>query len=464
MSVPRFRKQLRWLAAAVGLTALILAWDFSGPTYQGRGVRYWFRQAVPLTYPEWRDSEARKAFHTMGARALRHLPPHEDPQIPFLDRASGWLKDHLPAALGKVLPAPTPYRLRWQRWTRAREIRQELLVWPAIHQKLLETASAELVTEADMKPYSRTIPGSTVHYHMVPIPGGEFLLGSPESETGRSMHEGPQVRVRVSPFWMGKYEVTWNEYELFMPSGATLPRQPGDAARLAADDFSDAVSRPSHPYFEMSGGMGTDGYPAVRLTQYAAIQFCVWLSAKTGHFYRLPTEAEWEYACRAGTTTPYYFGNDPSRLHDFAWFEDNSDLRYQRVGRKLPNPWGLHDMHGNVAEWTMDQFDPAGYLSLVRQAPHNPWNQGIRLHPRSVRGGSWDDPAENLRSAARLDSNPSWNTDPTIPKSIWWNDNAPHVGFRIVRPLHAPSLDELGDFWPSGVERDWHSPPLPSRR
>ncbi len=204
--------------------------------------------------------------------------------------------------------------------------------------------------ESQMKPYTNTIPGTRVTFSLVPIPGGEFTMGSPDSEPGRKADEGPQHKVKISPFWMGQYEVTWNEYELFMypdEERRTRATVPTDAA---GDQLADAVTHPSKPYVEMSFGMGKDGFPAIAMTHHAANKYCQWLSAKTGQFYRLPTEAEWEYACRAGTTTTYFWGEDASKLPEYAWFEQNSDFKYQKVGKKKPNPWGLYDIYGNVVE------------------------------------------------------------------------------------------------------------------
>src|ERR1041384_7869345 len=137
------------------------------------------------------------------------------------------------------------------------------------------------------------------------------------------------------------------------------------------------------------------------MTQHAAKKYCQRLSAQNGQNYSLPTEAEWEYACRAGTTTRYSFGDDEKRLGDYAWFEKNSDFKYQKVGRKKPNPWGLYDIHGNVAEWTLDGYEPNAYENFAQGTAVEPWVHGTKPYPHVVRGGSWDDPSEKLRSAAR---------------------------------------------------------------
>jgi len=313
-------------------------------------------------------------------------------------------------------------------------------------------ATGTPVSAADMKPYLNTIPGSEVTYEMVPIPAGEFVMGSPDSEKGHQADEGPQHKVAIEPFWMAKTETTWSEFELFMyPHQEKLIREMHQLDPVL-NALTDAQARPTAPYVEMSFGMGKDGYPAISMTQHAANKYCQWLSAKTGHFYRLPTEAEWEYACRAGTTTAYSFGDDTSQIGQYAWYGDNSDWKYQKVGKKKPNPWGLYDMHGNVAEWTLDQYQADFYQQFVNQTAEEPWNQAKTLYPRVARGGSWDDDDPlKLRSAARLASSKQWKRqDPQLPKSIWYLTDAQIVGFRIIRPLKIPSAEEMEKYWNLG--------------
>jgi formylglycine-generating enzyme required for sulfatase activity len=298
-------------------------------------------------------------------------------------------------------------------------------------------------TPAEMQPYKTTVPGTDISFSMVPIPGGEFVMGTPEAEADRSKDEGPQHQVKISPFWMGKYEVTWDEYRLFM-----FAQQAGETT--GKDEVVDALSRPTRPYVEMSFGMGINGYPAISMTQHAANKFAEWLSAKTGQFYRLPTEAEWEYACRAGTTTAYSFGSDASKLGEYAWFEGNSNGKYEKVGTKKPNPWGLYDMHGNATEWTLDKYAPYTADPAV-----DPWVKSTKPYPQAVRGGSWSDTADRLRCGARLGSDASWKMqDPQLPKSIWYLTDAQFLGFRLVRPLKVPSVQQMYQYWNNGVEKE----------
>jgi len=319
--------------------------------------------------------------------------------------------------------------------------------------RLLILAASKEKAEADMKLYTNTIPGTTVTYSMTPIPAGQFVMGSPDSEAKRKDDEGPQHKVKIDPFWMEQCSVTWDEYELFMyPEEKSST--PADATTNYTTPAADAVTRPTKPYVEMSFGMGKEGYPAISMTQHAANIYCQWLSAKTGHFYRLPTEAEWEYACRAGTTTAYFFGDDPAKLGEYAWFADNSDFKYQKVGKKKPNPWGVYDVIGNVDQWTLDQYDPTYYKQFTDLVTE-PWNKATKPYPHVVRGGSWKDDAEKLRSACRLGSSPDWKMqDPQLPKSIWFLTDAQFVGFRVIRPLKVPTAQEMYNYWHSGVEKE----------
>lgn len=289
--------------------------------------------------------------------------------------------------------------------------------------------------------YTQTIPGTNVKFDMMPIPGGTYMQGSPDSEADRNKDEGPQTKVEIKPFWMGKCEVTWDEYDLFRTSEETHPPE-GEKGRLIRFKFKsltgDEITRPTPPYMDMTFGYGHDNYPAINVSHFAAMEYCRWLSAKAGKAYRLPTEAEWEYACRAGTTTTYYFGDDASKLGEHAWYDANADGKPHPVGQKKPNPWGLYDMYGNVAEWCLDGYSADVYgkrdKSKVTVQPVS-----LQLNarfPNIVRGGGWVDEAKNCRSATRVASNKDWiRQDPQSPQSIWYLTDADFVGFRVVRAV-----------------------------
>ena len=294
--------------------------------------------------------------------------------------------------------------------------------------------------------YDEKLNGVNHNISMVFIEGGSFIMGSPKTEVGHFGDEGPEHEVEIAPFWMGQYEITWDLYNLFVTrelDGNQIDKNSTNEVNLDAD----AVSGATTPYVEMSFGMGIDGYPAICMTQLAAVKFCEWLSAMTGHFYRLPTEAEWEYACRAGSESAYSFGEDVGQLSEFAWYAGNSNDKYQKVGTKKPNAWGLYDMHGNVAEWTLDQYIPTAYGARTNGV-NNPLEAGEKVYPKTVRGGSWMDKPNRLRSAARRPSSKQWKKrDPQIPKSKWWHTDAPFVGFRVVRPLITPTEEEQKKYW-----------------
>ncbi len=309
-------------------------------------------------------------------------------------------------------------------------------------------ADAVAATESDMKAYAEPLTHTHLTIEMLPIRGGKFLMGSPESEASRLEDEGPQHEVQVNAFWMGKFEVTWDQYDTWGEKTDIIRRDLAGTKPTEQELLVDGMTRPTEPYTDMSFGMGKGNYPAICMTQHAARSFCKWLSAKTGRYYRLPTEAEWEYAARAGTKTAYSFGDNSDEIDDYAVSIQNSEEQYAEVGTKLPNPWGLHDMHGNVAEWVLDQYVPDIYKQRAGSLVVNPLTIPTTLYPHSVRGGGWDDDVEMLRSAAREGSNEDWKQqDPQLPQSIWYFTDALGVGFRVVRPLNEPADQEKVEKW-----------------
>jgi formylglycine-generating enzyme required for sulfatase activity len=201
----------------------------------------------------------------------------------------------------------------------------------------------------------------------------------------------------------------------------------------------------------MSFGRGNNGFPAISMTQHAANKYAEWLSAKTGEYYRLPTEAEWEYACRAGSPTI-----PAAQLGDYAWFITNSPTAtfsggtYHPIGTKKPNAWGLYDMLGNVMEWTLDQ-----YTKYANAEAENPWVRSTTSYPHAVRGGSWNDAAAKVSCTVRVASQAGWKMlDPQLPKSVWYMTNAQWLGFRLVRPARLPPAEEMYRAWNNRVEVD----------
>jgi formylglycine-generating enzyme required for sulfatase activity len=314
-----------------------------------------------------------------------------------------------------------------------------------------------------MVPYGERIPGSDVTIAMVPIPGGTLLMGSPADEAERSDDEGPQVRVHLPPFWIAKYETRWAEYRPYMDLVQVFEKFDEQKLRpLTEDRLVDAITAPSKlydPSFTFQSGEDPD-LPAITMSQYAAKQYTKWLSLLDDRFYRLPTEAEWEYACRAGGNTAYSFGDDPTELGEYAWHYENSDGTTHLVGQKKPNPWGLYDMHGNAEEWVLDGYNAEHYGRLAEQHQDAATRDeaiawASELYPRVLRGGSWDDDPAWLRSAARGQSDDdTWTEyDPNSPKSPWWfaSDAAQDVGFRIIRPLEPPPRAERGKYWDADI-------------
>ncbi len=257
---------------------------------------------------------------------------------------------------------------------------------------VLGAAMAGAGADDGLKPFSVEIPGAAYKYDMIPIPG--------DAAKG------------IKPMWFGKTEVTWDAYDPFL---LVLDEEKGLPALPA-----DAVTRPSKPYIPPDCGYGHHDYAAICVAFKNATEYCKWLSARTGKKFRLPTEAEWECACRAGTTSTYSFGDDAGKLGEYAWIESNSDESPHPVATKKPNPWGLYDMYGNIGEWVVTAD---GKLC--------------------IKGGSWQDKPEACTSTSRAEFKPSWQkTDPQIPKSKWWLSDGQFLGFRIVCEADEPKAAE----------------------
>jgi formylglycine-generating enzyme required for sulfatase activity len=323
----------------------------------------------------------------------------------------------------------------------------------------LRADDSQAASPEQMKPYTLKLTDAGIELHFVPIPGGTFTMGSPESEADRGAEEGPAVQVSVEPMWMMSCEVTWDQYRAFMARYKEFPQEqtftpPGSLVAADAVTYPTPLYDASHTFRK-----GQDGkLPAVCMTPFAAGQFSRWISLQTGQFHRLPTEAEWEYACRAGTTTPWSTGPDVASLDQAAWYFDNSlnpalnEESPRPVGQKKPNAHGLFDMHGNVAEIVLDHHVTDHYTKLAALPAPVPAFDAIAWpaeeYPHVIRGGSFlHDPAD-LRSARRLHTAAAFKKqDPQIPQSIWWFTDALHVGFRIVRPFTAPPPEIQKKFW-----------------
>ena len=305
-----------------------------------------------------------------------------------------------------------------------------------------------------MVAYQAKIPGTEISYEMMPIPAGRFVMGSPSDEAGRNKDEGPRIPVRVEAFWMGKCEVTWGEYRRYMKLYTAFKRfRVNGIRKVTEENEADAITAPTviyDPDYRYEHG-DDPRMPAVSMSHYGAKQYTHWLSGITGRFYRLPSEAEWEYACRAGTKTAFHFDRFDTELPDHAWFAGNSDDRSHLVGGKRPNAWGLYDMPGNVSEWVLDAYSPEGYRRLeMGGAAADVIRWPKKRLGRVVRGGSWASPASHCRSAARSASQETWwEDDPDLPQSPWWlaGEDALTVGFRIIRPWQVPAAAERNRYW-----------------
>ncbi len=314
-----------------------------------------------------------------------------------------------------------------------------------------------------MVPYTQKIPGTDLAIEMIPVPGGTFAFGASDEDEHAVDAEKPQVKVTVSPMWVAKTETTWAQYKEYMKLYSIFKGFESRGERVVEpSNLTDAITAPTELYepdYTYEYGQDPD-QAAVTMTQYAAQQYTKWLSLLTGSQYRLPTESEWEYACRAGTTTVYYWGDDADEIDEYAWYSENSDYEGQKkVALKKPNAFGLHDMLGNVAEWTVNAFNEDGNKWLAGKEPLDAlatvkWPE--QSSPCVVRGGSWEQEAAELRCSVRMASDDEvWKEDdPNFPRSPWWftSDPARGIGFRIVRSYQPLDKELISKFWETSAE------------
>lgn len=313
------------------------------------------------------------------------------------------------------------------------------LVLVAVAAIALLSVSANAAKPAPYIETVKTTNDAEISFRMVPIPGGTFKMGSPNDEPGRKDDEGPQHEVRVDPFYMCWTEMTIELFMAYYQETVSAKRDFIETQQVKRDkekaDGVDAVSGPTPVYGDLSMGYGPK-HPAIGMTWHNASNFCLWLSKKTGKKYRLPTEAEWEYAARAGKTDIYGVTNDPEKMKDYAWYDATADSETNEVGKKKRNAFGLYDMAGNVREWVSDYYSPTAYAEAARKNPAvNP--KGPKTGELHVaRGGDYSSPVDELRCASRHFEQKWWRMgDPQIPKSIWWLPEMDIIGFRVVRSI-----------------------------
>ncbi len=306
---------------------------------------------------------------------------------------------------------------------------------------------AAATTVTDFVDFTERIPDSSIEFEMVAIPAGSFTLGSPADEPMRNASEGPEVKVNISKFWIAKTEVSWDEFLAFFAE-TNSQGHAGDAKTEEMEDV-DAITGPTAPWGAPDQGWGKGSRPAITMSHFAAQVYCEWLTKKTGKIYRLPTEAEWEYACRGGKDTPYFFEGSPKDytkkgfmksifgpetevISDYAVYTLNSEMRTQEPSFVKENPFGLSNMSGNVWEFTGDYFSEDAYSQYGGEVtdPTGP-DDGTEY---VIRGGAFNSDAIELRSANRDQTETDrWLvTDPQMPKSIWWYSDSKNVGFRVV--------------------------------
>jgi sulfatase modifying factor 1 len=304
---------------------------------------------------------------------------------------------------------------------------------------VMMVASLAAAQDQPVKKFTETLTtktGEKISFDMVLIPAGNFLMGSPANEAGRKDDEGPQHEVHLDSFYLCATETTIQlftaYYEETMSAKSDLLTAQDEQKQSEKADKVDAITGPTPVYGDMTMGYEND-HPAMGMTWHNAMTFCRWLSQKTSKEYRLPTEAEWEYASRADTTNIFGVADDPEQLKEFAWFDATADRETSAVGKKKPSAWGLYDMLGNVREWVYDFYSPDSYKQAAAKNPAiNPKGpESGKVHV--ARGGDFNSPAAELRCAARAYEEKWWRAgDPQIPKSKWWLPEVDIIGFRVA--------------------------------
>ncbi|TKG91077.1 hypothetical protein EYV94_21980 [Puteibacter caeruleilacunae] len=300
----------------------------------------------------------------------------------------------------------------------------------------------------EFKNFTEQIPGTSVSFNMIAIPEGSFTIGSNKKESYHKKDEAPAKKVKLDRFFMAEIEVSWDEYLAFFNATASEGRKEGEKEEPKED--VDAISGATPPWGAPDQGWGKGQRPAITMSHHAAMTYCKWLSQVTGKTYRLPTEAEWEYAARGGTSTPYFFEGDPKDyskhstwnklfgadttiINSYVVYEMNSGGKTQEPIAVRANPYGLKNMLGNVAEFCLDWYSPSAYSSYKGDVIANPRGPA-KGKEHVVRGGSFkSDPSEARCATRSYTKTKAWlKTDPQIPKSIWWYSDCIDVGFRVV--------------------------------
>jgi formylglycine-generating enzyme required for sulfatase activity len=287
-----------------------------------------------------------------------------------------------------------PTKRRSKRWIAAAAVLvAPLLIWLIVHLFSAEQQPAPEENPPEPRPIAapeKEIRNS-LGMKLVRIPAGRFIMGSPPNEAHRRSDEVAHPVTISRPFYLGAHLVTVGNFRAF-----------AKAAGYRTEAEKAGETRPGRCWLKPGWEQGDD-YPVACLSWHDAKTFCDWLSKKEGQTYCLPTEAEWEYACRAGSTSAYSFGAEAEKLREYGWHRGSSGEKAHPVGKLKPNAWGLYDMHGNLLQWCGDYYDAHFYEKTASVDPRGPDRGGRRV----LRGGSWNSAAQECRSAQRTADEPS---------------------------------------------------------